>query len=186
MNNEKIASELVKLAKELMADEGELVDVKFLVNRDKIYVYCSSTSFVNQKRRKFSDEDVSDAIDKLKEIKSIARKKGIRLKNYTKRMSELKALGTEYNSKAKMYNRLFDKLYMEWKKIEKKKDLFYIPLSVLGDRIPEYDKATEIRYSMEKLFYRSEVLSKVIEINYHLDGLLRDINRSDNITMIAV
>lgn len=178
MNNKRIARELVKLAKSLIAMPEPINFEYFDVNKNKIYVSSSSTTYADYVRKDYLDAKIKDVVDKLKRLKIEASKKKIKLKNYKTRMWELSALENEYNSEIKKYNKLFDELYRLWKKIEKKKDLFYAPTFDLEKRIPEYGRAVKIGDMMSRMFYHSEVLSKVDEIDFRLDRLLRSIKNT--------
>jgi uncharacterized protein (DUF2384 family) len=193
MNKQRIAKELVKLARELFEYHEPIKFTDFTVNRNLIHVSSSSTTYVNSKRQEFSDDKISDAMDKLKRVQVLARKSGVKLKGYSQRMSELKSLDSEYSSKVNRYNKLFDELYKNWKKIEKKKDLFYVPTHDLDKRIPEYGVAIKIGWTIDKMFHGGEVLSKVSAIDSRLDKALRDLEYNadnyvdeDYITMLGV
>ena len=197
MNRNLIASELLKAAKELTAVSrlgeklprpGEKLPMEFIVTKNKISVSTPSTSFVHREREQFSDDDIEEAMGKMKKVKMLAREKGVTLRNYSKRLSELKTWSSDYQSDARNYNKKFDELYMLWKRIEKQEDEFYIPLSELDKRIPEFKRAGEVANDLNQMFYRSTTLSKVSSLSYRLDEMLRDLNRSnaDNYTMMAI
>jgi hypothetical protein len=186
---DKIARELTAMARSLIADRsGEKLPMKFIVTKNKISVSTPSTSFVNRERKQFSDDDIEEAMGKMKEIRKLAREKGVTLRNYSKRLSELKNLNSDYHSDAKKYNKKFDELYMLWRRIEKQEDMFYIPLSDLDERIPEFKRAGEVADELNQMFYRSTTLSQVSSLNYRLDDVLMKLNRSnaDNYTMMAI
>ena len=197
MNRNLIASELLKAAKELTAVSrlgeklprpGEKLPMEFIVTKNKISVSTPSTSFVNLERKQFSEDYVEEAMDKMKQIKILAREKGVTLRNYNKRLSELKSLTSEFYSDVKDYNKKFDELYMLWRRLEKQEDEFYIPLSELNKRIPDFKKAGQVANDLFEMFYRSKTMSKISSLNYRLDEALRDLNRSnaDNYTMMAI
>lgn len=172
---------------ESIMNENELIKFdSFNVNKDKINVSSSHTSYANATRAKYLDGAINNAMDKLKTVKKLAKEKGVRLKNYNKRVAELKSLGSKFDMAYKKYNKLFDDYYNAWKKIEKKKDLFYVPTSDLGERIPEYDQASKIRNEIDKMFWGGEVLSKVSSILSRLTSLIQDLSGSSSYSMVSV
>lgn len=183
MNNERIAKELLKAA-ELITQP---LKMKWIVTRDKIYVASNATTFANYERKEFDDSKLDDVMDKMKKVKTLARKNNVTIRGYTKRAKELKQLNAEYNYGAKSYNKTFDDLYKTWKKIEKQKDLFYPPLAELEGRIPEYDDAVRLGWKLEKMFHGGEVLSKLGSIERSVDDALRTLKYSDEgLTMVGI
>ena len=172
-----------KIAEFIIKAEDTNTSIKFenfIVKKDEIHVTSQNTSYAHYKRMDFSDNKISDAINKLKKIKDMARKRNVKLKNYSQAISELNKLSLVYHSQVKEYNKLFHDLYMNWKRIENKKDLFYSPTYNLEERIPEYGVAKRKGWQIEHMFHGGQVLSQLNAIDRRLDDAERELSIEDD------
>lgn len=184
MYNIKIAKELLLLAREITHQPIKFTN--FVVKKDVILVTSPSTVYAHYERKNFSNDIIKEIKNKIANIRKLAKQKGIRLRNLNKKEKEIVSLLNEYDKEIKEYNKLFDKLYELWKKIEKKKDLFYSPTSDLEQRIPEYKKATELGWHIEEMFHGDKLLSKINSFNIRLDDILDKLNsNTKGITMLG-
>lgn len=143
-----------------------------IVNENKIYVTSDSTCYINLE--KVEKIDIKGLLELYKEIIKIAKEKKVSIsyKNgYKKKLIELEH---SYNVAYSDYEESFNDLVWLWKlQLEQGIRVGY------RDDVLYYKAILPIKFKIEKMFNRDQVMSIIKEIKYSLEKTKDDLTKDE-------
>lgn len=156
----------------------KIVMINEIVTNDCINIHNSHTSFCRMDRQVFPN--INKVEQELKDLRKQLRCSNVSL-GMTGTVKLLRERKDEYTEMVNEYNESFDKLVMSWR--EKMNDGIYV-----GYRDDSYinDVINPLSYKLQKMNYRSTMLSMVRDIDRTVKEVKSDLNNGVNFIKVSI